>query len=42
MQFFSLSYLETMRHVPEFDLKVVGYGVLCTLAIGAGFAWIIA
>lgn len=42
MQFFPMSYLMTMHHLPELDRKIVGYGVLWTLAIGAGVTWIIA
>ena len=42
MQFFPMSYLMTMQHLPELDRKIVAYGVLWTLAIGAGVTWIIA
>lgn len=42
MQFFTMNYLMTMQHLPQLDRKVVGYGVLCTLAIAAAVTWIIA
>lgn len=41
MQFFPTNYLMTMQHLPGFDRKIVGYGVLWTLAIGAAVTWII-
>ena len=41
MQFFTVNYLMTMRHLPQLDGKIVGYGVLWTLAIGAALTWII-
>jgi len=42
MQFFTMDYLMTMRDLPQLDRKIVGYGVLWTLAIAAGVTWIIA
>jgi len=42
MQFFTINYLMTMQHSPQIDRKVIGYGVLWTLAIAAGVTWIIA
>lgn len=42
MQFFTMSYLMTMRDMPQFDRKIVGYGMLWTLAIAAAVTWIIA
>jgi len=42
MQFFTMSYLMTMQNLPQFDRKIVGFGVLWTLAIAAAVTWIIA
>ncbi len=42
MQFFPMSYLMTLHNVPELDWKIVGYGVLWTVAIAAGVTWIVA
>ncbi len=41
MQFFPMNYLMTMKHLPQVDAKVAGYGVLCMLAIGAAVTWIV-
>ena len=41
MQFFPMNYLMTLRYLPQIDRKIVGYGVLWTLAIGAAVTWII-
>jgi len=35
MQNFTMHYLITMQHHPQFDHKIIGYGVLATLAIAA-------
>ena len=42
MQFLTVNYLVTMRNPPQLDRKIVGYGVLWTLAIGAAVTCIIA
>ena len=42
MQFFPMNYLMTMQDVPKLDRKIVGYGLLCTLAIAAALTWILA
>ena len=41
MQIFTMNYLMTMRHSPQLDGKIVGYGVVWTLAIAAAVTWII-
>ena len=41
MHFFPINYLMTMQHLQELDRKIVGYGVVWTLAIGAALTWII-
>ena len=42
MQFFTMNYLMTMQRLPQLDRKIIGYGVLWTLAIAAAVTWIIA
>lgn len=42
MQIFPMNYLITIQHIPQLDRKIVGYGVLVTLAIAAAVTWIIA
>ena len=42
MQIFTMNYLMTMHHVPQLDRKIVGYGVVWTLAIAAAVTWLIA
>ena len=42
MQIFPMSHLMTMQHVQELDRRIVGYGALWTLAIGAALTWVIA
>ncbi len=42
MQYFPMHYLMTMQHLPQVNRRIVGYGVLGTLAIGATVAWILA
>ena len=42
MQFFTMNYLATTHNLPQLDRKIVGYGVLWTLAIAAAVTWIIA
>lgn len=42
MQFLTMNYLVTMQQLPQLDRKIVGYGVLWTLAIAAAVTWIIA
>ena len=41
MQYFAMNYLMTMQELPQLDRKIVGYGVLWTVAIGAVVTWII-
>ena len=41
MQIFTMNYLMTMQHLPQLDRKIVGYGVLWTLAIAAAVTGII-
>ena len=42
MQLFPMHYLMTMQHLPQVDRKIVIYGVLWILAIGATVAWVLA
>ncbi len=42
MQFFTMDYLMTLQHLPQLDKKIVAYGVLWTVAIGAAVTWIVA
>ena len=42
MQFFTIQHLSTVQHLPELDRKIVGYGILWTLAIGAAVTWLVA
>ena len=42
MQFFTIQHLSTVQHLPKLDSRIVGYGVLWTLAIGAGVTWLVA
>ena len=42
MQFFTMNYLMTMQHLPQLDKKIVGFGILWTVAIGAAVTWIVA
>ena len=41
MQFFSMDYLMHMQTLPKIDRKILGYGLVWALAIGAGVVWLV-
>lgn len=41
MQFYTMNYLMTMQELPQLDRRIIGYGVLWTVAIAAAVTWIL-
>ena len=41
MQFFPMNHLMTMQHLAQLDRRIIAYGVVWALAIGAALTWIV-